>query len=95
MYIKEVRSILEYAVPVWHFSVTKKEISEIEAIQKLAFRLILGQSYVSYNRACAMFNRQTLKERRQEICKKFEFKNLKSENRLFNDNSSKVGMAGG
>ena len=63
VYIKEVRSILEYAVPVWNFSISKKETSEIEAIQKLAFRMILGQSYGTYNSAFALFNSQTLKER--------------------------------
>ena len=31
VYIKEVRSVLEYAVPVWHSSLTKKEKSEIES----------------------------------------------------------------
>ena len=48
VYTKEVRSLLEYAVPVWHPAISKKEASEIESIQKLAFRMILGQSYVSY-----------------------------------------------
>ena len=44
VYIKEVHFILEYAVPVLHAANSKKEASEIESIQKLAFRLILGSS---------------------------------------------------
>ena len=44
VYQKEVRSVLEYAVPVWHSGLTRKQVSEIEAIQKMAFRIILGKS---------------------------------------------------
>ena len=40
VYCKEIRSILEMAVPVWHSGLTKKQSMEIERIQKLAFRLI-------------------------------------------------------
>ena len=31
VYQKEVRSVLEYAVPVWHSGLTQKQTSEIEA----------------------------------------------------------------
>ena len=83
VYVKEIRSILEYAVPVWHFSITKKEASEIEEIQKIAFRMILGQSYRSYVDACAQLGTVSLKERRLTICQKFTLKNVKSDNCLF------------
>ena len=83
VYTKEVRSLLEYAVPVWHPAISKKEASEIESIQKLAFRMILGQSYVSYANACALFSTDTLNQRRQKICHKFAIKNINSENCLF------------
>ena len=83
VYVKEIRSILEYAVPVWHFSITKKEASEIEGIQKIAFRMILGQSYRSYVDACAQLGTVSLKERRLTICQKFTLKNVKSDNCLF------------
>ena len=69
-YKKEIRSVLEYAVPVWHSSITRKEVSEIEGIQKLAFRIILKQSYTSYSRACNFFGTETLEQRRQNICLK-------------------------
>ena len=83
VYTKEVHSILEYAVPVWHYSITKREISEIEAIQKLAFRMILGRSYGSYASACAAFSTESLEERRRKICQRFALKNVKSNNCLF------------
>ena len=83
VYIKEVRSVLEYAVPVWHSSLTKKEKSEIESIQKVAFRMILKHSYSSYSHACAFFGTVTLEQRRLDICLKFALKNIKSNQSLF------------
>ena len=83
VYVKEVRSILEFAVPVWHSSLTRKQTSEIESIQKLAFRIILGSSYVRYSDACALFCTETLERRRFQICLKFAQKNIKSEHCLF------------
>ena len=83
VYSKEIRSILEFAVPVWHSGISKKEASEIEAIQKLAFRIILGQAYSGYSSACALLSTEPLKQRRQKICYKFTIKNIKSENNLF------------
>ena len=34
VYIKEIRSILELAVPVWHSGLTKQQATDIERIQK-------------------------------------------------------------
>ena len=65
VYSKEIRSILEFAVPVWHSGISKKEASEIEAIQKLAFRIILGQTYSGYSSACALLSSEPRKQRRQ------------------------------
>ena len=82
-YQKEIRSILEFAVPVWHSGLTRKQTSEIESIQKLAFRIILGTSYVSYSDGCANFETVTLEQRRQEICHHFAKKNLESNHCMF------------
>ena len=83
VYIKEVRSILEYAVPVWHPGLTRKQSSEIEAVQKTAFRIILRQRYSDYNSACAFFKTQSLEERRQQLCLRFAKKNMKSDLSFF------------
>ena len=82
-YTKEIRSILELAVPVWHSSLTKKQSLEIERIQKVSFKIILGSLYVSYIQACKYFHTQSLEERRTKLCLKVAKKNLKSENCLF------------
>ena len=76
VYQNEVRSILEYAVPVWHSSLTRKQVSEIESVQKIAFKMILGQSYSGYTDACATFNTDTLEKRRLDICLRFAKENI-------------------
>ena len=78
VYKKEVRSILEFAVPVWHSSITRKQSSERESVQKLSFKIILGPAYLLYRGACEIFHTQTLEQRRLELCKRFVMKNLKS-----------------
>ena len=43
-YINFVRSILEYAAPVWHPGLTETESNKIERIQKCALAQIFNQS---------------------------------------------------
>ena len=78
VHTKEVRSILEQAVPVWHSGLTKQQAGDIERIQKIAFKIILGGKYVNYQLACKMLSAQTLEMRRIKLCLKFGKKNLKS-----------------
>ena len=83
VYTKEVRSILEMAVPVWHSGLTKQQSVDIESIQKIAMRIIMQEDYVDYQSACHRFGALTLEERRTNLCYKFARKNLKSENSFF------------
>ena len=85
VYQKEVRSILEMGVPVWHSSLTKVLSNKIENIQKLAFKLILKDKYQNYKNACKLLSTDTLKNRRTAICTKFALRNLKSGNSLFQE----------
>ena len=78
VYIKEIRSILEMAVPVWHGGLTKLQSSDIEHVQKVAMQIILQNKYVSYKLACKTLKTKTLEERRTQLCQKFATKNLKS-----------------
>ena len=48
IYVLYIRSILETSAVVWHSSITKKERMEIERVQKVAFRIILGNDYENY-----------------------------------------------
>ena len=83
IYCKEIRSILEMAVPVWHSGLTRQQTQDIERIQKLAMKIILKEKYITYQLACNTFSTQTLELRRLKLCSKFSDKNLKSENSFF------------
>ena len=83
VYIKEIRSILEMAVPVWHPGLTRKQRADIERIQKLAFQIILQERYKSYTFACEIFCTDTLENRRTRLCYNFAVKNLKSDHSFF------------
>ena len=76
VYQKEIRSILELGVPVWHSSLSKALTRKIENVQKLAFKIILKNEYLNYESACIQLGTQSLKERRTMICNKFALKNI-------------------
>ena len=48
LYNKQIRSIIEYAVPVWSPGLTSSDIEELERIQKSAFNIIFGD--ISYHK---------------------------------------------
>ena len=77
VYIKEIRSILEYCVPLWNGSLTKKESEKIEKIQKSVLKLLLKNHYISYSEACEQFNLEKLYIRRQKLCVQFSNKEYK------------------
>ena len=43
IYVKQIRSVLDLAVPVWHSGITLIEQVDIERIQKSAAHIILGR----------------------------------------------------
>ena len=79
---KEIRSLLELAVPVWHGGLTLSQSSQIERIQKSAAAAILGSKYISYEQALKSLNLKCLSERRTQICLKFINKNMKNQSPL-------------
>ena len=66
-----VRSTLEMAVPLWDGSLTQKEVNSIERVQKNTMKLLLGNSYRSYDQALSFMDLETLEHRRKNICLKF------------------------
>ena len=66
VYCKEIRSILELAVPVWHSGLTIKQSRDIESIQHLAFSIIVGNG-VSYRQKCIMLGADRLDMRRKSL----------------------------
>ena len=83
VYSKEVRSMLEMAVPVWHPGLTRQQSTDIENVQKMAMKIILQDKYVSYPLACSTLSAKTLEERRLQLCAKFAAKNVRSSNSFF------------
>ena len=82
-YKKEVRSLLELAVPVWNSGLTQEQSLKIERVQKSALAAILGPNYISNENALKISKLDKLTTRRENICLKFVNKNVKSENSLF------------
>ena len=71
VYIKQCRSVLELAVPVWNAGLSKAEVRQIERVQKAAFSIILGDKYISYTEALLDLKMETLELRREKMCLSF------------------------
>ena len=78
VYIKQVRSLLEFAVVVWHPSLRGEDRVRIERVQKSALCIILGDTYHSYRSALKQVKLESLFSRRNKLCKKFAKKSLKN-----------------
>ena len=78
VYFKQIRSVAEYAAPVWHPSLTGLETAKIERIQKTALHIILGSKYNSYSSALKTLDVSKLTDRRKQLCLKFALKCEKS-----------------
>ena len=71
VYVGYVRPTVEYASPVWHSSIGKKQTQQIERIPKKACYIILGSNYTTYNDALDLTGLQTLEVRRLQLCYEF------------------------
>ena len=83
VYAKEIRSLLELAVPAWHSGLTKHQQATIERVQKVAVSVILSDSNTgicdySYDMALVILDLEPLDVRREKLCGKFANQTLKS-----------------
>ena len=78
IYVLYIRSVLEQSCQVWHSSLSTENVSDLERIQKNALKIILGESYVSYEKALTITNLETLRDRRNTLCLKFARNCLKT-----------------
>ena len=76
IYFRHVRCILEFGVPVWNGSLTKKESNKIERVQKIALHIIYGKK-LSYSQACKFYRIEKLVVRRENLCVNFAKKAVK------------------
>ena len=67
VYNSLIRSVLEYACPVWSCSLPKYLSDKIELVQKRAFRVIIPGCH--YSNALEITGCSRLDERRLELCK--------------------------
>ena len=71
VYIKQVRSVLELAVPAWNAALSQTEKKDIERVQKTALHIMLADSYQSYATALVQVGLESLDFRRHKLCLKF------------------------
>ena len=76
IYYRHVRSILEFGVPVWNGSITKKEVNMIERVQRIVIHIIYGKKF-SYTDSCKNFKIEKLANRREKLYTNFAKKALK------------------
>ena len=78
VYIKQVRSVLELAVPVWQPALTVHEVRQIERVQKCALSIVLGDKCTCYDEAREELGIDRLSDRRKQLCENFAKKAAKS-----------------
>ena len=74
VYQKQVRSVLELAVPVWQPALTISEKIQIERVHKCALHIIMGVNYLGYTHALKTLGCEKLEDRRTKLCEKFAWK---------------------
>ena len=79
IYNSQIRTKLEQSAVVWHSSLTKKNASDLERVQKAAIRVILKDKYQNYSDALSTLKLKSLEDRRDELCLKFAKNCLKVE----------------
>ena len=65
IYCSIIRSVLEYACPVWHPGITQKQSDEIEKVQKRCLKLIYPE--LSYQDSLDISGLSKLHERREKL----------------------------
>ena len=71
VYIKQVRSVLEFAVPAWNGDLKHEDQKNIERVQRTALHIMLGERYHSYTTALETLGLESLSARRHNLCLKF------------------------
>ena len=60
IYLTYVRSILEQSAVVWHSSLSAKNTRDLERVQKVAVRVILGKNHTTYKEGLKNLNLEDL-----------------------------------
>ena len=65
------RSVLEQLCVVWHSSLTKENVEDLERTQKTFTKMVLKEKYEHYENALLNLNLESLESRRKFLCEKF------------------------
>ena len=79
IYLLKIRSLLEYASPVFHSSLTTEQSNMLESTQKKALAIIYGKDYKSYDTALKLAKIERLDVRRKELSLNFAKKCVKNQ----------------
>ena len=79
LYKLHVRTSLEYCAAAFHSSLSISQAASLERCQSVSLKIILQESYISYEAALEMTGLVKLKTRREERCKNFSLKCIKHE----------------
>ena len=78
IYLTYIQSVLDQSAVVWHSSLSQKNKRDLERVQKVAIRVILGKNFKSYNEGLKKLNLKRLDIRRENLCLNFAKKCLKN-----------------
>ena len=78
VFIKQIRSVLEFGTPVWNSGLTKADSLDIERVQKAFLHIALGDDYQGYAEALNKSNLESLEERRTQLCTTFAKKDFEA-----------------
>ena len=67
VYLLKIRTLLEYATPVFHSSLTVDQSNQLEITQKKALAIVYGTNYTNYDHALNLANIERLDIRRDTI----------------------------
>ena len=71
IYILYIRSLIEQKCTVWHSGLTVEKCQDLERLQKSALKIILKESYKTYEHALNILDLENLFDRREYLCLKF------------------------
>ena len=78
VYIRQVRSVVEFAAPYWTPLLTKNEVRRLERIQRTALHVIMGDSYTNYKETLTILGLESLEDRRNSLMVRFVIKTLQT-----------------
>ena len=74
IFITFIRPVLEQSSSVWHSSLTDKNKSDLERVQKAAVKVIMGNDYIDYPKSLKALNITNLVQRREKLIKNMAIK---------------------